>query len=683
MNIVARLKEIERRGLLGRLSSDKQARWAEYKRRHPEEFAPLKMTPELRRKAEILAQGLRPQTSNLDVIAAGAKGALEGGLVGTGKVLSGATFGASDWLDRKTGGHLARLAADVQQDADTAGIGGLNRATGFGLELGGNLLGAGGALAKGLTKAGLRGLKLAGASGGLEGLAYGATGSDNASDLPANMALGGTLGAGMGAAMPLALKPVAKLAQPLTNRVTQYFGKRNLAGQFQKGADFTDVNLGNMDDSLVNDINRIRNAGNVSPLESSRVSVPADRMQHIYEERILGNKYTPQETAEVLDKALFSKNSKVTTGNFPHLQVVYDGNNPANAAVIGKHRDTGDIFVKSSMKKDLRALDGRSFPSYTVDETSISPSPQQLRLSGFQSSYGSNVSSLQPDVKPFEKRSFIEALADRDKARIMRNGVLSGASDLSERARILQDNLARRKDGWYDPDFEQLLKTPEMAKAEVSYAQFMNQNGSKTLSPEKAAVFYENHPIAKDVVAEMREVDPRAFDNIAQGSLAEFDMLKKILREEAGNKIKVGASKSGALKRAENSLKELMNSEFPGFKKVNAQYASAQTAQDLFESKLRQGLTSVGGGTANTSPFWSGISSPLTAAGVVGGYFNPVSLAITAAGLGGKALMRNSRRAAARRLADGIVQTVPNVNPALAAGLTPTVLNNIRFFQNQ
>lgn len=61
MNIVARLKEIERRGLLGRLSSDKQARWAEYKRRHPEEFAPLKMTPELRRKAEILAQGLRPQ----------------------------------------------------------------------------------------------------------------------------------------------------------------------------------------------------------------------------------------------------------------------------------------------------------------------------------------------------------------------------------------------------------------------------------------------------------------------------------------------------------------------------------------------------------------------------------------------------------------------------------------------
>lgn len=38
----------------------------------------------------------------------------------------------------------------------------------------------------------------------------------------------------------------------------------------------------------------------------------------------------------------------------------------------------------------------------------------------------------------------------------------------------------------------------------------------------------------------MREIDPRAFDSIDSGGLAEFDMLKRILREEAGNKIGVG-----------------------------------------------------------------------------------------------------------------------------------------------
>ena len=335
-----------------------------------------------------------------------------------------------------------------------------------------------------------------------------------------------------------------------------------------------------------------------------------------------------------------------------------------------------------SLGKINKRLGGLPFPPYGANITSDVSTAAGSKIPDFQP-LNKNITLSQTDVNPFEKRSFVEAMADRDKARVMRNGVLSGASDLSERARTFQDLLTKRKEGWRDADFEKLVKTPELAKAEVQYAQFMAKNGQKTLSPQKVSEFYGRHPIAKDMIAEMREVDPRAFDNILPGSLEEFDMLKKILREEAGNKIKVGASKSDALNRAENALKELMDGEFPGFKDVNTQYASAQTAQDVFESKLRQGLTSVGGGTANTSPFWSGISSPLTAAGVIGGFFNPSALALTAAGLGGKALMRNSQRAAARRLADGIVRTPVNINPVLANGLSAPVLNALLKYQNK
>ncbi len=64
------------------------------------------------------------------------------------------------------------------------------------------------------------------------------------------------------------------------------------------------------------------------------------------------------------------------------MQKIYDAENPANAAVIGKHRDNENVFVKLSMQKDKRFLDGRSFPSSTVDANA--PSPQHLRLSGFQ-----------------------------------------------------------------------------------------------------------------------------------------------------------------------------------------------------------------------------------------------------------------------------------------------------------
>ena len=662
-------EELERRGELGRLAPEKRALWEEYKRRQSASAAQM-------------AQQIRPQTNktlgdyfmdNVADIGYGMK-----------KALSGATFGASDWA-------LRRLGLDNEQEylakKQAEGLGGLTKGLGVASEIGGNILGAGGALVKGLQNLGLKGYGLAGAAGGTEGAAYGLTGSDRLTDTPENMAWGAGLGAGMGAGMPYLLKPIGAAMRPAVNRINRYMGKRVLTKQLQKGTDFQDVKLGNISDDLANKINNVRNAEGISVVDNTKSIIPAARVEHIRQRRVTNDGYTPQDAAKTVDMALFSKDPRVIKGNVPENQVIFDASNPANKVVINKHPETKGISVVTTMKdkslgKINKRLGGLPFPPYGANITSDVSTAAGSKIPDFQP-LNKNITLSQTDVNPFEKRSFVEAMADRDKARVMRNGVLSGASDLSERARTFQDLLTKRKEGWRDADFEKLIKTPELAKAEVQYAQFMAKNGQKTLSPQKVSEFYGRHPIAKDMIAEMREVDPRAFDNILPGSLEEFDMLKKILREEAGNKIKVGASKSGALKRAENALKELMDGEFPGFKDVNTQYASAQTAQDVFESKLRQGLTSVGGGTANTSPFWSGISSPLTAAGVIGGFFNPSALALTAAGLGGKALMRSSRRAAARRLADGIVRTPVNINPIFANGLSAPALNALSKYQNK
>ncbi len=632
-------------------------------------------------KAREMAKSLRPKktfgeyfVNNLADIAYGAK-----------KALSGATFGASDWLGR-------RMGMDMSDDAylsarDKEGLGTAVRGAGFASELGGNMLGAGGALVKGLGKAGLKGLKLASTAGGLEGAFYGATGSDSLDELPENIALGATLGA----ALPVGLHGVGYgtkwAARPLTDKVTRHLGKRKLAKQLAKGSDFEDVNLGYIDDELATRLNQVRNAENVSPVESARVAIPRNSVEHIYQRRIADNKYIPDDMAGVVDNALFGKNINVVKGNLPQYQIIYDSSNPANKVVVGKHRDTGDVFVKTAMKdsglsKKNKTLDGRTFPSFAVDSTvtgnSNIPSPQHVRFSVFQGLNEDILSQNISEVNPAFKRSFVEALADENKRRTMRNAVMSGAEDLSERAKILADRLERRNNGMYDADFEQIIKTPELSRAEEKYANFMVKNGGQMMPEGKVTDFYAQHPIAEDMIAEMRHIDPRAFDGIEPGSLAEFDMLKKTLREESCNKVKVGASRSGALKRAENDLKTLMDKEFPGFRDVNRNFADAQTTQDIFEGRLKKGLTSVGGATV--SPFWSGISSPLTAAGVVGGYFNPFSLAVTAGGLGGKSLMRSIRRNAGRRLADGIVQTPieVNINPVFAAGLSSAAFNNLR-----
>ena len=622
----------------------------------PPELRPL--TEEDEAVALGLASGLRPQgIGALEIAGEGLKGFGQGVVSGLGRVAGGATLGATDWLDRKTGGHLASLDADLQRSAESSGLGGWNKAAKFASELGGNIQGAGGALVKGLSKAGLKGLKLASASGGLEGAAYGATGSDSMDELPENVAWSAALGAALPFGLHYGAKGAKWAARPVTEKATRYLGKRKLAKQLAKDSDFEDVNLGYIDDQLATRLNQVRNAENVSPVESARVVIPRNSIEHIYQRRIADNKYTPDDMAGVVENALFGKNIHVVKGNLPQYQIIYDSSNPANKVVVGKHRDTGDVFIKTAMKdsglsKKNKTLDGRTFPSFAVDSTitgnSNIPSPQHVRFSVFQGLNKSIIPQNMSAVNPAFKRSFVEALADDNKRRTMRNAVMSGAEDLSERAKILSDRLERRNGGMYDADFEQVIKTPELSRAEEKYADFMAKNGGQMMPEDKAADFYAQHPIAEDMIAEMRLIDPRAFAGIQPGSLAEFDMLKKRLREEAGNRVKVGVSRSGALKRAENDLKTLMDREFPGFRDMNRNFADARTTQDIFESRLKKGLMSVGGATV--SPYWSGL------------------------------LMSDMRRNAGRRLADGIVQTPieVNINPLLSAGLSSAAYNNMR-----
>ena len=618
----------------------------------PPELRPL--TEKDKAETARLSSGLRPQGFGaLEIAGEGLKGFGQGVVSGLGRVAGGATLGATDWLDRKTGGHLASLDADLQRSAEGAGLGGWNKAAKFASELGGNIQGAGGALVKGLSKAGLKGLKLASASGGLECAAYGATGSDSMDELPENVAWSAALGAALPFGLHYGAKGAKWAARPVTEKATRYLGKRKLAKQLAKDSDFEDVNLGYIDDQLATRLNQVRNAENVSPVESARTSVTGERIGHIRDGRILRDKRSPDFMADVVDAALFSKQPHVIRGNIPENQVIFDSSNPANKVVVSKNSNTNGISVITTMKdkslgKINKRLGGLPFPPYGANVTSDVSTAAGSKIPDFQPLNKSIIPQNMSAVNPAFKRSFVEALADENKRRTMRNAVMSGAEDLSERAKILSDRLERRNGGMYDADFEQVIKTPELSRAEEKYAGFMAKNGGQMMPEDKAADFYAQHPIAEDMIAEMRLIDPRAFDGIQPGSLAEFDMLKKRLREEAGNKVKVGASRSGALKRAENDLKTLMDREFPGFRDVNRNFADAQTTQDIFESRLKKGLTSVGGATV--SPYWSGL------------------------------LMSGMRRNAGRRLADGIVQTPVevNINPLLSAGLSSAAYNNMR-----
>ena len=633
-----------------------------------------------RQEEDFLSRGWQPP-AGWQRVGQSLKHDLEDVGYGMKKALSGATLGASDWALRK----LGVTDEDYLAEREAEGLGNAVKGAGFVSELGGNMLGAGGALAKSLGKAGLKGLKLASTAGGLEGAAYGLTGSDSWSEVPQNVAKG----AGFGAAMPVGLHGAgygAKwLARPLTDKVTQYIGKQKLAKQLAKGAGFEDVNLGNVDDDLATRLNQVRNAENVSPVGNARTSVTGERIGHIRDGRILRDGRSPDFMADVVDTALFSKQPRVIRGNIPENQVIFDSSNPANKVVVSKNGNTDGISVITAMKdkslgKINKRLGGLPFPPYGANITSdVSTAAGSFKIPDFQPLNISNIASNAETVNPAFQRSFVEALADEGKRRTMRNAVLSGAEDLSERARILSDRMAARKNGMYDQAFEDIIIIPELKKAKDAYKTFMDKAGEKLLPEDAVSKFYAENPVAQGVIENAREINPSAFKGIKQGSLAEFDELKRLLNAESKNVMSgTSASVKDAYKRAGNELKTLMDRNAGGFRDVNTRMAAAQTAQDIFESKLGKGLTQVGGSTATTSPFWSGITSPLAAAGVVGGAFNPVSLALTAGGLSAKALMRAARRNAGRRIADGIIRTPieVNINPNLSAGLSAEAVKN-------
>ena len=730
----------------------------------PPELRPL--TEKDKAKALWLASGLRPQgIGALDVAKEGLKGFGQGVVSGLGRVAGGATLGATDCLDRKTGGHLASLDADLQRSAESSGLGGWNKAAKFASELGGNIQGAGGALVKGLSKAGLKGLKLASASGGLEGAAYGATGSDSMDELPENVAWSAALGAALPFGLHYGAKGAKWAARPVTDRIvgTYNSGKELLKAERQLNQLTDDPEAGiieniwnkvtgkgkSIDDVLNAENQRLaRQSAKAERIKAARRDTPENsyirrevpglgslgsgyRGRWEAGENVKGavnaplsfNEYAPnQENANRFYQAMSDFKKKAgakgeqvyqyspekyaemrtfltddgKTGfairNDGDIVSVFNGGSkggidsimPAATSAGGTKLDAFDTFLpgeysRHGFKEVGRDVwneqfapdrwDKKAMRKFNLGEPDVvymeydpayygsyqSPNSLQNVVNRLQNNIQEQKEAirniwhpLQPSRNNSIKRSFIEALADDNKRRTMRNAVMSGAEDLSERAKILSDRLERRNGGMYDADFEQVIKTPELSRAEEKYAGFMAKNGGQMMPEEKVADFYAQHPIAEDMIAEMRLIDPRAFDGIQPGSLAEFDMLKKRLREEAGNRVKVGVSRSGALKRAENDLKTLMDREFPGFRDMNRNFADARTTQDIFESRLKKGLMSVGGATV--SPYWSGL------------------------------LMSDMRRNAGRRLADGIVQTPieVNINPLLSAGLSSAAYNNMR-----
>ena len=231
---VARMQEIERRGLLDRLTPRQRAGWEEYKRRHnmssqttPEQMSGILTADTI--PAEALAQiDERDKAYNnkshlgWNVAGSAVTGYGEGIENMTNRFVNGLTFGGYDWLDRHGGNEGQRLNRRIHQNAENAlgTVGDVAISAGdLGAEIGGNIY-PGAAITRGLARAGVKSaLGQAAAGGGIGGALYGATASDKLSDLPVNTIVGGVGGTVGGAALHSAISGIGTVGGLFRNNL--------------------------------------------------------------------------------------------------------------------------------------------------------------------------------------------------------------------------------------------------------------------------------------------------------------------------------------------------------------------------------------------------------------------------------------------------------------------------------
>ena len=223
--------------------------------------------------------------STREILWDGVKGFGQGFVSGLESLANGVTLGGYDWLDNEYGLGAKERRQNLQQAADNAGVGQAFALANQTTELVGNGL-------------------------GLYGIAN-----------------------------------IPSAARNTYNAYNIYKGTRNLENQLQRGNNFEDIYMGRIDRNKLNEINNIRQELGEPTISSEKVVIPKDRVEHIYNRRIVKYGYSPKDAAHTVSDALFNKNSQIYPSRYSTLQKIESPS--ANRVLVGKIRGGNNVFVKT------------------------------------------------------------------------------------------------------------------------------------------------------------------------------------------------------------------------------------------------------------------------------------------------------------------------------------------------
>lgn len=448
-------------------------------------------------------QKAKPKESYWDGAALeGAKGFGQGVLSGMGRYASGLTLGATDWIDRKTGGHLKALEEDLSQSAKNAGVGGANEVAKFAAESGGMLRGVGNKILNGAKT-----LPKMVAKGGIEGGIYGATASDNLQELPNNILGGAVLGSGTAGLLGGTGRVVKRLVPALNaegkaKSLKDAFSDRESTIALKRGAKASqkisddiaqempvikDEINSKMDDIVSKTIGE---TPNIEEMVNTAKANYTDYMVHnagrpvdLEPIRNSYKNYTKLEKKTLKDafaSANFETNSPLGSVEHAHqMRMAVDDMIDAATKKSNNRHVPKLMKVREDLDKVLKSDDGYK----AIDD-------QYAQAMKVQEAYEKGLSATKKSRKPIfenetQRKAWLAGVNDN-----LQNNLVNGDSNY---AKTISNNLSVIKNGLKDTEFNTVKKASNAINKEYSRAASLD----KIVNKESAA---ENRPFWREVL---------------------------------------------------------------------------------------------------------------------------------------------------------------------------------------
>lgn len=447
-------------------------------------------------------QRAKPQGTNWGEVAlAGAKGVGQGIVSGLGRVASGATLGATDWIDRRTGGYLKALDQDLAQSAKDAGVGGLNEVAKFATETGGLMHGVGGRILKGAST-----IPQMIAKGSIEGGIYGATASDNLKELARNI-LGGAVIGGSSAG---ALGGVGRLVKRLVPALNAEGKAKSLQDAFADRESTIALKRGSkasqeISDRIAQEMPVVKDAINskmdnvvqATIGEKPNIEGMVESAKNSYSDYMMANggrpvdmksvwgkysKYTPFEKKSVEDafkSASFETNAPAGTVEHTHQMRMAIDDAIDSASKKSNNRHVPKLVqVRNDLDKALKSDAGyQAIDNQYAEAMKV----QNAYDKGFSASKKSPGPKFDNDI---ERKAWLSGVSDN----LGRN-----LANESNYAKTIADNLSVFKNGLNDAEFQAMKKASNAINKEYLRASSLD----KIVNKESAA---ENLPFWREVL---------------------------------------------------------------------------------------------------------------------------------------------------------------------------------------